>query len=75
MTRLFHLVEVLTPAWHALLLNFTAADEAPTDLNTVVFGLVAKCERLRDVKKGETDPKKIWSGTEGKHRRTSVASR
>ncbi|GAA5912947.1 hypothetical protein JCM5296_002535 [Sporobolomyces johnsonii] len=41
-----------------------AADEAPTDLNTVVFGLVARCERLRDVKKGETDPKKIWSGTE-----------
>ncbi|GAA5853846.1 hypothetical protein JCM5353_003126 [Sporobolomyces roseus] len=41
-----------------------SADEAPTDLNTVVFGLVSKCERLRDVKKGETDPKKIWSGTE-----------
>ncbi|BGP19928.1 hypothetical protein JCM10213_002286 [Rhodosporidiobolus nylandii] len=39
-------------------------DEPPTDLNTVVFSLVARCERLRDVKKGETDPSKIWSGTE-----------
>ncbi|GAA6025201.1 hypothetical protein JCM10207_001488 [Rhodosporidiobolus poonsookiae] len=39
-------------------------DEPPTDLNTVVFSLVARCERLRDVKKGETDPHKIWSGTE-----------
>ncbi|GAA5820971.1 hypothetical protein JCM10212_001592 [Sporobolomyces blumeae] len=41
-----------------------SADEAPTDLNTVVFGLVARCERLRDVRKGETDPTKIWSGTQ-----------
>ncbi|GAA6041901.1 hypothetical protein JCM8097_000212 [Rhodosporidiobolus ruineniae] len=39
-------------------------EEPPTDLNTVVFSLVARCERLRDVKKGETDPHKIWSGTE-----------
>ncbi|GAA5845430.1 hypothetical protein JCM11251_005071 [Rhodosporidiobolus azoricus] len=39
-------------------------DEPPTDLNTVVFSLVARCERLRDVKKGETDPHKIWSGVE-----------
>lgn len=42
-----------------------AQDEPPTDLNTVVFSLVARCERLRDVKKGETDPLRIWSGTEG----------
>ncbi|GAA5987855.1 hypothetical protein JCM11641_003510 [Rhodosporidiobolus odoratus] len=39
-------------------------DEAPTDLNTVVFGLVTRCERQRDVKKGETDATKIWTGTE-----------
>ncbi|BGP58066.1 hypothetical protein JCM8202_006234 [Rhodotorula sphaerocarpa] len=37
-------------------------DEVPTDLNTVVFSLVARCTRNRDVKKGETDPAKIWSG-------------
>ncbi|GAA5918911.1 hypothetical protein JCM6882_003372 [Rhodosporidiobolus microsporus] len=41
-----------------------SADEPPTDLNTVVFSLVARCERLRDVRKGETDPEKIWSGVE-----------
>lgn len=45
--------------------SFLAPDEAPTDLNTVVFNLVANCIRLKDVKKGETDPKKIWSGSEG----------
>lgn len=39
-------------------------DEVPTDLNTVVFSLVARCTRNRDVKKGETDPAKIWSGIE-----------
>ena len=38
------------------------ADEAPTDLNTVVFNLVAKCERRKDVKKGETNPDLIWTG-------------
>lgn len=36
--------------------------EAPTDLNTVVFNLIARCERRKDVAKGETDPDKIWSG-------------
>ncbi|GAA5880570.1 hypothetical protein JCM8547_007984 [Rhodosporidiobolus lusitaniae] len=39
-------------------------DEPPTDLNTVVFDLVVRCERLRDVKKGETEASRIWSGTE-----------
>lgn len=48
------------------------ADEPPTDLNTVVFSLVARCERLRDVKKGETDPHKIWSGVEGSSLFTSA---
>ncbi|TNY19054.1 DNA-directed RNA polymerase [Rhodotorula diobovata] len=38
------------------------ADEPPTDLNTVVFSLVARCTRRADVKKGETDPDKIWNG-------------
>lgn len=42
-----------------------APDEVPTDLNTVVFSLVARCTRNRDVKKGETDPAKIWTGIEG----------
>ncbi|GAA5856173.1 hypothetical protein JCM9279_000925 [Rhodotorula babjevae] len=41
-----------------------AADEPPTDLNTVVFSLVARCTRRPDVKKGETDPEKIWNGTQ-----------
>ncbi len=38
-------------------------EEAPTDLNTVVFNLVAKCERRKDVKKGETNPDLIWTGS------------
>ncbi|GAA5822967.1 hypothetical protein JCM3770_002482 [Rhodotorula araucariae] len=37
-------------------------DEPPTDLNTVVFSLVARCTRRTDVKKGETDPERIWDG-------------
>lgn len=45
------------------LVEFKAnADEAPTDLNTIVFNLVAKCERRKDVKKGETNPDLIWTG-------------
>jgi DNA-directed RNA polymerase I and III subunit RPAC1 len=39
------------------------AEEAPTDLNTIVFNLVAKCERRKDVKKGETNPELIWTGS------------
>ncbi|BGP51505.1 DNA-directed RNA polymerase core subunit rpc40 [Rhodotorula kratochvilovae] len=39
-------------------------DEPPTDLNTVVFSLVARCTRRSDVKKGETDPDKIWKGVQ-----------
>lgn len=46
-------------------LRWAAAEDAPTDLNTVVFNLVARCERRKDVRKGETDPTKIWHGTEG----------
>lgn len=38
--------------------------EAPTDLNTIVFNLIARCERLKDVKKGETDPYRIWTGSD-----------
>lgn len=45
-------------------LDFKASpDEAPTDLNTVVFNLVAKCERRKDVAKGETNPDLIWTGS------------
>ncbi|GAA6005304.1 DNA-directed RNA polymerase core subunit RPC40 [Rhodotorula paludigena] len=40
------------------------SSEGPTDLDTVVFSLVARCERRRDVKRGETDPDKIWSGVQ-----------
>lgn len=43
----------------------TAKDDAPTDLNTVVFNLVARCERRKDVRKGETDALKTWSGSDG----------
>ncbi|KAM0786080.1 hypothetical protein ACM66B_006891 [Microbotryomycetes sp. NB124-2] len=39
-------------------------DEGPTDLNTVVFNLVAKCERLPNVPPNETDPHKIWTNSE-----------
>lgn len=42
-------------------------EEAPTDLNTVVFNLIASCVRNQDVKKGETDARKIWSGSDGEH--------
>lgn len=43
----------------------TAPEDAPTDLNTVVFNLVARCERRKDVRKGETESDKIWHGSEG----------
>ncbi|SCZ94238.1 BZ3500_MvSof-1268-A1-R1_Chr12-2g03774 [Microbotryum saponariae] len=39
-------------------------EDEPTDLNTVVFNLVARCERRKDVKKGEKDSAKVWTGTE-----------
>ncbi|KAK4048571.1 DNA-directed RNA polymerase core subunit rpc40 [Microbotryomycetes sp. JL201] len=39
-------------------------DEGPTDLNTVVFNLVVKCERLPNVLPNETDPLKIWKNSE-----------
>lgn len=29
---------------------------------------MARCERRKDVHKGETDPQKIWQGSEGKQR-------
>lgn len=45
--------------------SLAAPDEPPTDLNTVVFSLIARCERRKDVKKGETDPHQIWTGVEG----------
>lgn len=51
-----------------------AADEPPTDLNTVVFSLVARCTRRADVKKGETDPDKIWNGVHGPSPTSSGAS-
>ncbi|BGP03313.1 oligosaccharyl transferase glycoprotein complex, beta subunit [Rhodotorula toruloides] len=50
-------------------------DEPPTDLNTVVFSLIARCERRKDVKKGETDPHKIWSGVEVLSSNLSFSSR
>ncbi|KAK4700293.1 DNA-directed RNA polymerases I and III subunit RPAC1, partial [Phenoliferia sp. Uapishka_3] len=34
------------------------------NLNTIVFNLVASCERRKDVQKGESDPHKIWSNSE-----------
>lgn len=43
----------------------TAKDEDPTDLNTVVFNLMARCERRKDIKKGETRADSIWTGAEG----------
>ncbi|KAK4052267.1 DNA-directed RNA polymerase core subunit rpc40, partial [Microbotryomycetes sp. JL221] len=46
------------------LLVKTSPEEGPTDLNTVVFNLVVKCERRKDVQPNETDPNKIWTNTE-----------
>lgn len=42
-----------------------AKEEDPTDLNTVVFNLMARCERRKDIKKGETRAGSIWTGAEG----------
>ncbi|SCV73048.1 BQ2448_6973 [Microbotryum intermedium] len=42
----------------------TGPEDEPTDLNTVVFNLVARCERRKDVKKNEKESAKIWTGTE-----------
>lgn len=48
-----------------LFLGTLAPEDAPTDLNTVVFNLIARCERRKDVKKGELDPAKIYTGADG----------
>lgn len=47
------------------LFSLSAKDEAPTDLNTVVFNLMAYCQRNKDIEKGETDATKIWTGSDG----------
>ena len=43
---------------------FVAGDE-PTDLNTIVFSLVVKCEILRNVQNEETDPERMYKNAHG----------
>lgn len=40
-------------------------DEEPTDLNTIVFSLVVKCERNRAVRPAERDINKLYHNTHG----------
>ncbi|CAO3630528.1 unnamed protein product [Cunninghamella blakesleeana] len=40
--------------------DFKAADDGPTDLNTIVFKLKVKCERNPNAAADETDPKKLY---------------
>ncbi|CAO3598049.1 unnamed protein product [Absidia cylindrospora] len=40
--------------------DYKAADDGPTDLNTLVFKLKVKCERNPDAAEDETDPKNLY---------------
>lgn len=43
-------------------------DEEPTDLNTIVFSLVVKCERDRSARPSERDINKLYHNTHGRSR-------
>lgn len=43
-------------------------DEEPTDLNTIVFSLVVKCERDRSARPSERDVNKLYHNTHGRFR-------
>lgn len=48
-----------------LRLHLYADEEEPTDLNTIVFSLVVKCERDRSARPNERDINKLYHNTHG----------
>lgn len=63
-----------------LLLSFApsllllADDEEPTDLNTIVFSLVVKCDRSKQKQRpGERDINKLYENTQGSSFRVGLS--